>query len=152
MTTINESPKLHVVLADDDTDDSFIFNAAVEQAKLPVSLTITENGLELLNYLDSEKHPDIIFLDINMPLTNGIECLQTIRSNNKFNHVPVVMYSTTNNKQNVEACYNAGANLFIVKPNTFEEINKMVRTICSADWVTNSHVPPKEEFIQYSFL
>jgi CheY-like chemotaxis protein len=147
----NEPSNLHIVLADDDMDDSFIFNAAVEQSNHPIKLTVTEDGQKLLNYLESETLPDIIFLDINMPFRNGIECLATIRANKKFDKVPVVMYSTTNNKLNVEACYDGGATLYVVKPNTFEEVDRMVKKICSKDWVSNMQVPPKEQFLVYSF-
>ena len=149
--TNTEPSNLHVVLADDDMDDSFIFNAAVQQASFPIRLTITEDGQKLLNYLENENQPDIIFLDINMPFRNGIECLATIRANKKFDKVPVVMYSTTNNRLNVEACYNGGANLYVVKPNSFEEVDKMVKKICSKDWVSNLQVPSKEQFVMYSF-
>jgi CheY-like chemotaxis protein len=149
--TNNEASNLHVLLADDDMDDSFIFNAAVEQSNYPIRLTITEDGQKLLAYLENEGEPDIIFLDINMPFHNGIECLATIRANKRFDKVPVVMYSTTNNKLNIEACYNSGANLYVVKPSSFEEVDKMVKKICSKEWVTNIQVPSKEQFIMYSF-
>jgi CheY-like chemotaxis protein len=145
------SNKVHVVLADDDLDDSYIFNVAVEQSNLPIELSIAEDGQKLLTYLSSNPLPDIIFLDINMPLKNGIECLSEIRSNYKYKEVPVVMYSTTNNRLNVDACYDGGAHLYIVKPNTFEEVDRIVKKICSKEWAANVKVPPKEEFILSSF-
>ena len=147
----NEVSNLHVILADDDMDDSFIFNAAVEQSTEPIKLTVAEDGQKLLKFLESDSNPDIIFLDINMPFHNGIECLANIRANKKFDKVPVVMYSTTSNKLNIEACYNGGANLFVVKPNTFEEVDRMVKTICSKNWISNFHVPSKDQFLMYSF-
>lgn len=149
--TSQEPGDLHVVLADDDMDDSFIFNAAIEQASRPIKLTVAEDGQKLLRYLETEQQPDIIFLDINMPFRNGIECLESIRANNKFDRTPVIMYSTTNNKLNVEACYNGGANLYVVKPNTFEEVGKMIETICSKDWVSSLNVPAKDQFLIHSF-
>jgi CheY-like chemotaxis protein len=77
--------------------------------------------------------------------------LTTIRDNKKFDKVPVIMYSTTNNKSSVEACYSAGANLYVVKPNSFEEVDRMVKKICSKDWVSHVQVPSKEHFLMYSF-
>jgi len=147
----NETNEVHVLLADDDIDDSYIFTSAVRQSKLPIQLSIAENGQKLLSYLNSNPLPDIIFLDINMPFKNGIECLTAIRANDKFKKIAVVMYSTTDNRPNVDACYNSGANLYVVKPNSFEEVDRMVKKICSKEWVSHASTPPKEQFIASSF-
>jgi CheY-like chemotaxis protein len=146
-----ETNKVRVVLVDDDIDDSYIFNTAVQQSNLPIELSIAEDGQKLFNYLAANPLPDIIFLDINMPFKNGIECLGEIRANNKYSDIPVVMYSTTSNRLNVDACFDAGANLFVVKPNTFEEVDRMVQQICRKEWTLQAKAPSKEEFIMQTF-
>jgi CheY-like chemotaxis protein len=149
--TIENSKKLHVLLADDDSDDSLLFNEALEQLDLPVRFSLAEDGNSLLNYLENEEVPDVLFLDVNMPYKNGIECLSEIRANEKLKNLPIVIYSTTNYKLNIEACFKAGANLFVVKPNSFDEIIKMVKKICSKEWTSNLSSPTPEFFIMNKF-
>jgi CheY-like chemotaxis protein len=143
--------KLHVLLADDDSDDSLLFNEALEQSELPVRFSLAEDGNKLLNYLENEGVPDVLFLDVNMPYKNGMECLSEIRASEKFKNLPIVIYSTTNYKVNIEACFKAGANLYVVKPNSFDEIIKMVKKICSKEWTSIISQPTPEFFIMNSF-
>jgi CheY-like chemotaxis protein len=148
---LETSKKLHVLLADDDADDSLLFNEALQQSHLPIMFSLAEDGNKLLNYLEKEEVPDVLFLDVNMPYKNGIECLTEIRANEKFKKLPIVIYSTTNYKVNIEACFKAGANLYVVKPNSFEEIIKMVKRICSKEWTSTISQPSPEFFIMSSF-
>lgn len=143
--------KVHVVLVDDDIDDSYIFNTAVQQSNMPIELSIAEDGQKLFNFLDRNPTPDVIFMDINMPFKNGIECLGEIRANQKYSSIPIVMYSTTSNRLNVEACYNAGANLYVVKPNTFDQVDRMVQRLCSKEWALEAKVPTKDDFLMQTF-
>lgn len=143
--------KVHVVLVDDDIDDSYIFNTAVQQSNMPIELSIAEDGQKLFNFLDRNPTPDVIFMDINMPFKNGIECLGEIRANQKYSSIPIVMYSTTSNRLNVEACYNAGANLYVVKPNTFDQVDRMVQRLCSKEWASEAKVPTKDDFLMQTF-
>lgn len=126
---------LHILLADDDSDDSFLFNEAVEQSELPLTLSRAEDGNQLLTILEKQGSPDILFLDVNMPYKNGIECLHEIRSNQRFDNLPIVIYSTTNYKVNIDACYHGGADFYVVKPNSFDDILKMIKTVCTKDWL-----------------
>jgi CheY-like chemotaxis protein len=143
---------LHILLADDDSDDSFLFNEAVEQSDLPLTLSRAEDGNQLLSFLEKEGSPDILFLDVNMPYKNGIECLHEIRSNAKFDQLPIVIYSTTNYKVNIDACFEGGADFYVVKPNSFEDILKMIRTVCNKEWWRNAHKRSPEFFILNNFL
>jgi CheY-like chemotaxis protein len=133
---------LHILLADDDSDDSFLFNEAVEQSDLPITLSRAEDGNQLLSFLERQGSPDILFLDVNMPYKNGIECLHEIRSNTKYDELPIVIYSTTNYQVNIDACYQGGADFFVVKPNSFEDILKMIKTVCNKDWLKAQHRSP----------
>lgn len=142
---------LKVLLADDDSDDSLLFNEALEQAKLPVQLMRAENGNEVLSLLQSSQMPDLVFLDVNMPLMNGIECLENIRSDQRFKDLPIVIYSTTNYKINIEACFRGGANVYIIKPNSFNDIIKMVKKLCTKEWTSTVTHPTPEYFVMSTF-
>ncbi len=146
-----EPQKLHVLLADDDADDSMLFNEAVEQSKLPLRFTWAEDGIKLLDFLERDGMPDILFLDVNMPYKNGIECLKEIRKQEKYQNLPIVIYSTTNYKVNIDTCYSGGANLYIIKPNTFNDILKMVKKICNRNWTSTFSTPAPDYFIMTTF-
>lgn len=148
---MTDSPeKLHVLLADDDSDDSMLFGEALEQSDIPVEFSRAEDGNQLLRVLEEGQKPDILFLDVNMPYKNGIECLQTIRSQRQFENLPIIIYSTTNYRVNIDACYEGGANLYVVKPSTFDDIKKMVRKLCNRDWVINTPRSP-DSFLLNTF-
>ena len=150
MRNFEEDP-LHVMLADDDPDDCFLFNEALDQCGIPIRFTLVEDGNKLIEYLESRTPPDILFLDVNMPYKNGIECLLEIRANPKLQELPVVIYSTTNYKGNIDACFAAGANCYIVKPNTFDDIIKMVKMFCSKDWNSTIELVNSNNFVLQSF-
>jgi CheY-like chemotaxis protein len=67
---------------------------------------------------------------MNMPLKNGLECLEFIRSMVNLKDTPVIIYSTSRNNTEIKACFDNGANCYVVKPYTFEAIVKMVDTFC----------------------
>ncbi|NIJ55827.1 response regulator [Dyadobacter arcticus] len=110
-----------ILLADDDDDDTFLFQEALEQLPVPMNLQIADNGVELINMLDGEvAKPDLIFLDMNMPVKNGLECLTEIRSTPGFEETPIIILSTSVAQYLWESAYKAGANLYIQKPTSFD--------------------------------
>lgn len=131
---------VNILLAEDDPDDSMLFMQAVDESAITSKISVADTGAKLVNHLESTHRnvPDIIFLDMNMPLKNGIECLQVIRSNDQYKMVPVIMYSTSHNKTEIEACYEQGANYYVVKPYSFNAIKKMVTDFCCRNWDTDS--------------
>lgn len=117
-----------VLMADDDEDDRLLFKLAVNDIDPGKMVVFAVNGEDLLQQLDFIV-PDIIFLDINMPLKNGIECLQEIRSIPQFDKTPVIILSTSKNKDTIDQTYKHGANLYISKPSAFTDIRKMVHKL-----------------------
>jgi len=113
----------NIFLADDDEDDTFLFQEALEQLPLPSYLVTAENGLELMKKLkSSEVVPDIIFLDMNMPVKNGLECLTELRATDTFKETPVIILSTSVAGYLLESAFNAGANLYVQKPTSFSNL------------------------------
>lgn len=80
-----------------------------------------DNGAELVNTLKDgpEPKPDIVFIDINMPVKGGKEALGEIKSDHELKEIPAVMLSTSNDPKDIEDTFNKGANLYIQKPHSF---------------------------------
>jgi CheY-like chemotaxis protein len=111
---------LNIFLADDDEDDRDLFSEALKKSNLNTILTTFEHGGLLINALQNNLIlPDIIFLDINMPVLNGKECLKRLRSQSSFNNIPIIIYSTSSFEQDIQEMYKSGANLYVQKPIMF---------------------------------
>lgn len=127
--------KLHILLAEDDADDRLLFENAFNDVKIKHTLTMIENGKELIAYLhDTDFLPHIIFLDLNMPGKSGIECLKEIRKNNRLKDISVAIYSTSANDASVEETFIAGANVYIKKPRDFATLKKILADVVHINW------------------
>jgi CheY-like chemotaxis protein len=146
MMSDNPPKALHLLFVDDDSDESYLFNEALEHAGLNIQLSRAKDGNGLLEFLKSEPLPDIVFIDLNMPYKDGMEALIEIRKDNKFDKLPLVIYSTTQNSSHIDSSYKHGASLFVVKPNTFDGMVHIVKKVCTIDW-ENFSTPKREEFL-----
>lgn len=124
-----------ILIAEDDADDRFLLQAAFEENNFNDTLQFVENGVELLEHLNAcvaeegRALPDFILLDLNMPKKDGREVLREIKQVPEFRKIPIVIFSTTNNRQEITRCYELGANSYITKPNSFEQLIHVVRAI-----------------------
>ena len=127
---------LKIYLAEDDTDDIDCFKEALREVDKNCTVTVFSNGAELLDKLCSPAAflPDIVLMDINMPLMNGMECLKQIRSNAVFKDVPIIMLTTSSSLSTIEITYRLGASLFIIKPCSYKDQKKMLSSILEIDW------------------
>jgi len=123
-------------MVDDDPDDALLFSYAMETLRTPFRFSLHQDGLNLLKTLSDER-PNIIFLDLNMPTKNGYECLQEIRSEPSFNNIPVVIYSTSGNKKDIEKCFKYGADNYVIKPFSISGISTMIRKLCNTEWTAS---------------
>jgi len=144
---MNLNETCNIFLADDDEDDTFLFQEALGQIPLPTDLVIAENGMELMKKLGStEQVPDLIFLDMNMPVKNGLECLQELRRSDIYKETPVVILSTSVAGYLLEDAYNAGANLYIQKPTSFSNLVTILKK-CLLKKSNLSNRPDLSEFL-----
>ena len=137
---------MHILLADDDKEDFMIFQEAANMTSHEFSLTYAANWMDLLRVL-MKSLPDVLFLDLNMPVKDGFECLKTIREDNRFNLLPIVIYSTSSNKKDIDKAYEYGANFFIVKPNTTEGLTNLLHRIVEMKNGQFDKKPMRDEFI-----
>lgn len=123
-----EKEPLYILLADDDESDRLLFTEAFAELKIKTMVRTVNNGIELMEWLTKEniRLPHLLFLDLNMPRKNGLECLKEIKSNEKLKDVFVAIYSTSDNKKDMEETFLNGANVYITKPDNFNKLKKVL--------------------------
>jgi CheY-like chemotaxis protein len=138
---------IFILIAEDDADDRFLLQSAFEENGYKDTLHFVENGVELLEFLNTVfqapspiKLPRFILLDLNMPKKDGREVLKEIKQNQSLKKIPVIIFSTTNNEQEMRRCYELGANSYITKPNSFENLIKTVAAVRSY-WINTTSIP-----------
>lgn len=139
--------EIFILIAEDDADDRFLLQAAFEENGFTDKLHFVENGVEVIEYLTTIKHkekdnifPRFILLDLNMPKKDGREVLKELKQHPDLKKIPVIIFSTTNNEQEMRRCYELGANSYITKPNSFENLLKTVAALRSY-WMHTSSIP-----------
>ena len=144
MTPLNS----YILLADDDKDDRILLREALQELNADIELLTAEHGkacIELLNELTVL--PDMILLDINMPIKNGKETLAELKQMESLNTIPIIMYSTSANRRDIDDCYKLGANLYIIKPNNFSGLTTLMNNLMALDWKQYFPQPQKEIFV-----
>ncbi|KDN54990.1 response regulator [Flavobacterium seoulense] len=132
--------KLSIFYADDDDDDLMFFNDAVESVtdKGLVKLHIHKNGENLVDTIKENKPQNgVVFLDLNMPKKSGFQILKEIRCEPDINNFPVIIYSTSADKSDIDLSLNLGANYYAVKPHNFSDLMKMIQNVMTINW--NNH-------------
>ena len=122
-----------IILADDDEDDRFVFKDVIREVDSTVRVEIVSNGLQLMNLLQHFA-PDLLFLDLEMPYKNGLECLVEIGSNPALQQLPVIVFSSTTRPANIQTAYEMGAHLFLIKETSFTEYTAAIKTILQLNW------------------
>lgn len=123
-----ENEIFHILLADDDEGDRLLFTDAFSELKIITDVRSVNNGMQLLKLLNSEgvRLPHFLFLDLNMPGKNGLECLKEIRSNSKLKNMAIAIYSTSENETDIEESFLNGANIYITKPANYNLLKQVL--------------------------
>jgi two-component system, response regulator len=134
-----------ILICDDDEDDLYLVKSIFNDTKFSNQTVYLKNGAELLEYLQNQKKDTsvgLVLLDLNMPKIDGREALKIIKSNPEFRRIPVVILTTSNAPQDIEKCYELGANCFMTKPSSYEGLNDAIKTL-SKFWLELSYLPIK---------
>lgn len=114
-------------LIDDDVDDQEIFLSVLERIKPAVNCVTASNGQEAIQRLMSEKiRPDLIFLDLNMPLMNGKQFLKACHKLDDCRQIPVVILTTSSDTKSKEETLLLGARDYITKPDKYSAWGKLI--------------------------
>jgi CheY-like chemotaxis protein len=126
---------LHILLVEDNEGDILLTREAFEERKIVSKFSVARNGKEALEFIFKEgkfsdvQTPDLILMDINMPLKNGLEVLREIKMQPKTREIPVIMLTTSSSKKDITAAYQAHANSYIAKPLEMKEFLNAVLQI-----------------------
>ena len=140
---------IHIMLADDDEDDRLFFTDAFEELKINTKVNTFNDGVELMNYLNQPDAilPNVLFLDLNMPRKNGIECLDEIKMNEKFNDIAIAIFSTSSSEEHIEETFVRGANIYIKKPSDFSTLKKVLSDVVTINWQYHTSGLNKDNFL-----
>ena len=129
-----EKTAIRILLADDDESDRLLFKDAFKELKIKTIVHTVNNGTQLMDHLAKNDIalPHLIFLDLNMPHKNGLECLKEIRSNKKFKEISIAIYSTSSSEHDIEETFRNGANVYIKKPSDFGILKQLLVKVVSA--------------------
>jgi DNA-binding response OmpR family regulator len=144
-----EKDFIHIILADDDEDDRMFFTDAFDEIKINTKVQTCNDGVELMNYLNKDDNilPNILFLDLNMPMKNGMECLLEIKADKRFDDIVIAIYSTSSSEEHIEETFVNGANIYIKKPNDFNELKKVLSYVVTLNWQYHTSGLNKDNFL-----
>lgn len=126
MTTKIQKPA-HILLVEDNEGDIMLTLEAFQESKVMTEISVVKNGQEALDFLFRQgsyaeaKKPDLILLDINIPIFNGHEVLQKIKADSQLKKIPVIMLTTSSTQKDIDRAYENHSNSYVKKPLDMEE-------------------------------
>jgi CheY-like chemotaxis protein len=127
-----------ILMAEDDPDDRLLIMDAFKETQLPNNLRFVDDGRALMDYLLHRNHyktveaaprPSLILLDLNMPGKDGRQALVEIKADPNLRKIPVVVLSTSSDRQDILESYAVGASSFIAKPVSFDKLVDIIKTL-----------------------
>ncbi|WP_319775038.1 response regulator [Breoghania sp.] len=123
-----------VLLVEDDPDDILVIKRSLRDAPIRLELKVCEDGREAFEYLeqaaaDENAPPDLIILDLNMPVVDGTTFLHKLRAHGRLHSVPVCVLTTATDEETIRRAYESGANAVVSKVDTLEGMSAILNTI-----------------------
>ena len=124
-----------ILLAEDDEEDVDLFKEVFTDLKVDVNLEVAANGIDLMQMLeDAEVLPELVFLDLNMPLKNGMICLQEIKANPLWKNIKVIILSTSSHQDQIKAACDKGADFYLTKSASYTDFKNTVAACLHKNW------------------
>lgn len=144
-----QNEAIQIILADDDADDRLFFKDAFEEIKIKTKVLTVNDGVELIEHLSDTSIvlPHILFLDLNMPRKNGMECLKEIKKDNRLKDIAIAIYSTSASEEDIEETFVKGANIYIKKPSDFNTLKKILQEIITINWQYHTSGLNRDNFL-----
>jgi len=126
---------VHLLLVEDNEGDIVLTLDAFEESKIQTNISVVRNGQEAIDFLykrngyEQENKPDLVLLDINIPILNGHEVLKIIKQDTELKKIPVIMLTTSSNTRDINLSYENYANSYVTKPIEMEDFLKAILKI-----------------------
>ncbi|SRR6266496_6046935 len=141
----DQSPTL--VLVEDDPGHARLIERNLRRAHLPYAIVLLRDGQAALDYLLPAREeqgtrgppPYLVLLDLNLPGYPGVEVLARLKSDARTKHIPVIMLTTTDDRNEIEACYALGCNAYFTKPVAYDQFVEVIQKL--GWWLTGIEVP-----------
>jgi CheY-like chemotaxis protein len=138
--------EVHILLIEDNEGDIVLTLDAFDECKIKTRISVARNGKEAMDFLfvkaaePSENRPDLVLLDINIPVYSGHEVLQAIKTDPSLKKIPVIMLTTSSNQRDIDLAYENHANSYITKP---IEMDRFLGAILKIEqfWLQLSKLP-----------
>ena len=140
-----------LLIAEDSDEDFDVLKHLMEEMVVQNPIYRCEDGDEVLDFIyqegeyanpDSAPRPSVILLDLNLPGTDGREILDRLKQDRNFKEIPIVVFTTSSNPQDIKFCYQKGANGYLIKPMAFSDFEKIVRAF--VDYWLAANTPPRD--------
>lgn len=138
---------MKIILVDDDNDYRLVFAMAVGKLNVPVELFYARNAEEMFETLEEEPDIKLVVLDLGMPGKDGRQTLRELKQDNRFKHIPVVIYTVSNYLTDISETFEAGAHYYVVKPYVPVNFVKAVSKVFSVDWTKEQPKPAREDYV-----
>jgi CheY-like chemotaxis protein len=146
MKESNEMEFPNILLAEDDKDDYLFLVEAFKKVSPGSIVTRAVNGLECMAILKKNEKPDVVFLDLNMPIKNGLDCLKFIKNSEALTDIPVIIYSTSHYIKDIDTAFKNDAHYYIVKPSSPDDLADILLRVLNSLRSNLAH-PRKENFV-----
>ena len=148
MTSPLSGGAVDILLVEDNRGDVLLTEKALQDAKVRNNLYVARNGVDALRFLHKEgehagaPRPDLILLDLNLPMKDGREVLAEIKGDPGLKRIPVVILTTSRAEEDILKAYDLNANCYVTKPVNFEQFMHVVRSI-ECFWLSIVKLPPE---------
>jgi len=138
-----------ILLVEDDANDALLVRKAAQKTLAGIPILVVDNGQEAVQYLQGEgiyanrsqyPFPDIVLLDLKMPIMNGFEVLRWVRAQPKLRRLPVIILTGSVHESDTKTAYEEGANSYLIKPGNFNELVETMRNVGDF-WLGGTKLP-----------
>ena len=138
-----------ILLVEDNPSDIELTRRALQKIRIANELVVTEDGVDALDYLyRAQDLPALVLLDLKLPRVSGLDVLRRIRMEERFRYLPVVIFTTSSEEQDIIKSYDLGANSYMLKPVDFMQFMIAIDTLGLYWLILNRTVPRKDDLWQ----